>query len=126
MNVLRSHILQINVVNFGAELNVMRHAGRSSDEVKREGRVRGKLRRITRFTRKIFSVRFRKPKSILFFYLLDDFKQACSPGNPVTLQGRGNRKTDGFFRAACIRDHEIGGHRVKTAAHALRRRIKRL
>ena len=126
MNILWSHILQINVVNFGAERNVMRHAGRGGDEIKRKGRVRGKLRCITGFTCKIFLVRFRKPKGILFFYLLDDFKQTCSPGNSVTLQGRRYRKADGFFRAACIRNHEIGAHRVKTAAHALRRRIKRL
>ena len=59
-------------------------------------------------------------------YLLIDLKQTGAAGNAVSLQGGGNRKTDGFVGACGIRYHQTVLHRVEASFNTFHRGIEGL
>jgi hypothetical protein len=46
---------------------------------------------------------------------LHDLKQPRATGNPVSLEGGGNRQTDGLFGSAFVCHDQVSGHGVKPA-----------
>ena len=58
------------------------------------------------------------------FHPLNGFKQPCSAGYLVGLQGGRHRKADGFLGAGGICHYEIGGQGVQMAVYALHRGIE--
>ena len=125
VDVFRSDIVQINVIDFCAAFHIMCHLGRSCQKVNGKFRMSRQLSGIAGFSGKPVRREAELPLFVGLLHFLDHLKQPCPSGNPVGLQGRGNGETYGFLRAAAVSDHKIGGHRIEAALHTLDRRIKR-
>ena len=124
VDVLRGNVFQINFVDPAADLHITRHLRRSGHIGKFQRRVGPQFRILAGRTAEPASRSLLKPQRIHFLYFLHDFKQPCPAGDPVCFQGWRYGQADGLLRAASVRHHQIGSHRIQTAVHTLHRGIK--
>ena len=98
MNIFRRHIFQIYIIDPRTVFHIKCHPRR--------------CRNIRQFRLTGFSA------AVYLFYFLNHFKKPGSSRNPIFFQGWRNCQADGFFRAAFIRHHQIGGQRnIKSTLH---------
>ena len=126
MDILRGHIFQINLINFGAVFHIMGHSGRRHNIIHRQGRIGIQGFRIPGGACKTAAGSFLPPQGIDLLHLLHRFKKPCPAGNSIGLQRRRHRKADGLFRAAGIGYQEICGQGIQFPLNALHRGIERL
>ena len=125
MDVLRGDVFEVDIVDLGADLDILCHPGRRDQIAHRARRVSRQLTGIIAFFKE-FPARLTPPFGVDFFDAFHYLKEAGSAGYPVGFQGWRNRKADGFLGAADIRDYKVCCHRVKAALHALDGRVIRL
>ena len=126
MDVLRCHVFQIHLINLTADLHIARHLWRCNDIVDSQGRVGKQLHIMAGTSLQLSAGGVACAQTVCLLYLLHHFKQPRPSGNPIGLQGRTDRQTNGLFRAAGICNHQIGGHGIEPALHTLHRSVKRL
>ena len=124
MNVLRRHILQVGVVYFGAYFQVMGHLRRRHNIVQLQGRICCQFRRLVRFSRKDTARCPVPPPGIHLPHLLHHLKKSGTSRQPIGLQRRRNRQTNGFFGTPGIGHHQVGRHGVQAPFHTLHRSKK--
>ena len=124
MNVLRRHILEINLIDVAAVLHIVCHSGRGHDVIQFLFRVAFQLHIVTGAACKGFSRRPLLPQGVDLTHPLNHFKESGPAGNAVSLQRGCHRQADGFFRPAGVRHHQIGGQRVQFPLHALHGSVK--
>ena len=113
MDVLRSDIFEINLVDLCADFDIMRHLRWCDVIVNRQFRMRFQLSVIAGRAGKLLVRSFCFAFFICFLNLLNYLKQAGTSWNPISFQGRRDSKADGFFSTAGVCNHKIGSHRVK-------------
>ena len=64
------------------------------------------------------------PPGVHLRHLLHHLKEPGAARDAIGFQRGGDGQADGFFRAAFIRHHQIGGHGVQTSLHALYTGVK--
>ena len=89
VDVVGADVLEIDVVDLGGNIHVLRH-------------LRGSRNEIDFFT----------GLSAVIFELLEDFEEAWSTGNAERFEARGHGEADRFFSAAGVGDDEVCGQRV--------------
>ena len=124
MHILRRDVLQIDLIDPAADLHVARHLRRGGHIVKGKRRIGPEFRIPEGRTGKPASGRLLLPQGVHLPHLLHHLKEPRPPGDPVRLEGRGYRQTDGLLRAAYVRHDQIGGHGIQPPVHAFHRRIK--
>ena len=97
MNIFRRHIFQIYIIDPRTVFHIKCHPRR--------------CRNVRQFRLTGFSA------AVYLFYFLNHFKKPGPSRNPIFFQGWRNCQADGFFRAAFIRHHQIGGQRIKSTLH---------
>ena len=125
MDVLWGDVLEVDVVDLGANLNILRHLGRRDQIAYRTQWVSRQVTGIIAFFKEV-PARLTPTFGVDFFDAFHHLKEASSAGYPVGFQGWRNRKAYRFLGTADIRHHKVCCHRVKTALHALDGRIVRL
>ena len=111
-DVLRGDVLEIDLIDAGAVLHVVRHPRRRDDEVNGQRRVCLQLREEVRCAAQPASRCVKLPPDICFLYALLDFKQPPTPGDTVALEGGCNGKADGLVRPALICNNKICVQRI--------------
>ena len=86
VNVLRSHILQIDAVDFRTDGEIVRHAGFGDVHACGEIRIGLQLIRLVRFADEHASWRRLTPSRVDLLEFCFDFEQPRTPGKPVLLQ----------------------------------------
>ena len=126
VNVLRSNIFEIDIVNPRAVFHIVSHSGRSNDIIKLQCRICFQLKVIIGSSIKLVMRSFLSASCICFFNFLHDLKQSRSAGNTVSFERGRNSKTNCFLSSALIRNDKIGRQRVKSTLPALDRSVKGL
>ena len=103
VNIFFAHIFQINFIDAGRILHILRHLWLCYQELDLLARAPFHL-------------------AHLLIYL----EQARTSGNAIRFEAWSHGKTNRLFRTARIRNHKIRRQRVKPAKHTLHRRKKRL
>ena len=111
-NIFRGNILEINLINAGAVLHVVRHPRRRDDEVNRQRRVCLQLREKVRCAVQPMPRRVVLPSGIRFLHTLLDFKQPPASGDTVALEGGRDGKADGLIGTAFIRNNKVCVQRI--------------
>ena len=124
VDILRCHILQVNIVDLGAGLHILCHLGRSDHIVNSQLGMSIQLCVIAGSADEGVAGSLLQPLDIGLLDLLDNLKESCPTGYAVLLQSRRNSKAYGFLRAAQIRHNKVSGHGVKTALHTFHRCVK--
>ena len=126
MDILGSHILQIDLIDLLAVCHVKRHARLRDDIRERQHRILAERIIRIRFPAQIAKRGTPLTVPVDLLHLLDDFEKTGTAGNAILLQRRRDRQADRLLAAPLIRHHQICVERVKTAFHAFHRSIKRL
>jgi len=111
-DVLRRNVLEIDLIDAGAVLHVVRHPRRRDDEVNRQRRVCLQLREEVRCAVQSVSRCVVLPSGIRFLHPLLDFKQPPASGDAVALEGGRDGKADGLVRPAFVRDNKVCVQRI--------------
>ena len=126
MNVFRSNIFKINIVNLCAVFHIKSHPGRRYNITKFQLRMFFQLVVLIRSSGKSSTGRKTSSLPVDLFYPLHHFKQSGSPGNPIGFERWRHRKTNGLLRSCGICHHKVGGKRIQLSFHAFYRGVKRL
>ena len=126
MDILGSHIFQINPVDVRAVSDIQRHPRRGRNIGYGQLRMLLQFLCVTGRTCKAASRRFRSAFGIHLPHPPHHLKQPGTPRNPVSLQGRRYGKADGLLGTALISHHQIHGKRVESPLHRLHGGIKGL
>ena len=126
MDVLRGDVFEVDVVDLGADLDILCHPGRCYDIVNSQSRVRFQIHGICAFACKLSSGSMALPLRIDFSDPLYHFKKTGSAEYTIGFQRRRDCKAYRLLGAADICHHKVCCHRVKAARHALHGRVIRL
>ena len=102
-----------------AAVHVVGHLGGGDDEIQRQVRVCPELRRLPGGPGEFSPGSSHQPPPVDLLHLLPDLEEPGPARDPVGLEGRGDRQTDGFVGAALVGHHQIRGQRVQPPFHAL-------
>ena len=119
MDVLRGDVFQVDVVDLGADLDVLRHSGRGHQVVHRQGRVSPQLGGVGAFAHQLPAGGVEPPLGVDLPDPLDHLEEAGPAGDAVGFQRGGDGEADGLLRAAEIRHHQVGGHGIEAPLPAL-------
>ena len=112
MNIFWGHILEVDIVNLCAVLDILSHPGGCDNIVHQERRVPFQLNAIAGGIRAL-------SLGVHLLDLLDDFKETGSAGDAVGLEGWGDGQTDGLFGTAQIGNYQVGSQGVQTPLNHL-------
>ena len=124
VDVLRSRIFQIYLIDSCAVFHIVSHARLGNDVVQRQRRIGFELGLAAGGTFKPVIRSIPLPFSIHLLYPLYHLKQSRPAGNAAGLQGGGDCEADGLFCSALIRNHKVCGQRVKIPLPALYGSVK--
>ena len=124
VNVLRSHVLQVDAVNPGAARHIVAHSGGRHDIAQLPVRVTLQVLALQRLPCEFSDPIPVRPQGVHLLHPLHNLEKPCSSGDAIDLQRRGNRQTDGLLRSGGVRHHQMGGHRVQPPLHAFHRCIE--
>ena len=124
MDIFRRHIFQINLIDFRTVIHIIGHPRRRGNIIHRQLRRPFQFRTMNGCAGQPMSRRHAPTLCIDFPYFLNDLKQPRPSGNTIGLQGRRNRKTDGFLCPAGICNDQIHRHRVQPALDRFYRSIE--
>ena len=128
MNILRSDVLQIDVVDPRAVVHVVLHPGLSRDEIEFQLRMSGQFLTVAGTPRKIADPQFSesfKALRIMKFYFLCDLKKPRAARDPDGLERRRYCQADRLFCPAAVCHHKISRQRVQAALIAFHRGVER-
>ena len=126
MNVLGRHIFQINLIDLAADGHITGHLGWCNDIINGQRRISKQLHIMAGAPLQFSAGCISGTLTIGLLNFLHHFKQPCPSRDPIGFQGRTDRQTNGLFRTAGICNHQIGGHGIQSAFHALHRSVKGL
>ena len=119
MDILRSDISQIDVIDFGTVINIMSHS-RGRHQI-----IDGKLRMFLKYSlRKTLPLP--SPASVDILDFLNHFKQSGASARTIRLQGRRNGKAYRLFRTRRIGNDKTCVKRIQSPLDTLHRSIKTL
>ena len=124
MDILRSNVFEIDIIDPSAVFHIVSHPRRRGNITESQGGVSCEHGGVIRFAIEFMVRCIVFTLSIDLLNLLDYLKQSCSAGDTVGFQRRRNRKADGFLGPADIRNHKIGRQRIKPARYTLNGGIK--
>ena len=124
MDIFRSDILKVYLINLTTDLHIMCHLWRSDHIIHCQRRILFQLRVLAGRTAKLMPRCSLTAQCVDFPDFLHYFKQSRPARDSIGLERRRDRKTDCFLRPALIRYHQICCHRVQPPLHTLYRGIK--
>ena len=124
MDILRSRVFQINIINTAAVLQIQCHSGYGRHKIHLQLRHILQLDRMGRSPGKRLSRSLFLPFCIHFPHFLHHLEQPGPSRNPISLQRRRNRQADGLIRTAFICHYQIRIHGIQPPLNALYRSVK--
>ena len=130
MDIFITDIFHVDGKDFGADPLIKLHPRPGNNIIQLQGRIRRQLTRIGGAAGEtVFPVRptdslaqadgIAQPFRIDLFNPLDDFKQAGTAGDPVSLETGRDGQADGFLCPGRVSHNKVNGKRVKTTVRTL-------
>ena len=124
VDIIAGYIVQIQFIDFCADLDIARHARRRNDIADCFGRGAGEFAQDVRLP-------FQPPAAVCLAalpvdraYLLDHFKQPRSARNAEGFERRRHGKADRFVAAALVGNDKVGRERIQPAVHTFHRSVE--
>ena len=115
VNVTGGNVFEIDIVDPGTPLHVVRHPGRSHDVVHRQTGVGFQRGIIGGGTGEPPARRGQLPLGVDLPDPLYHLEQPGPSGDAPGFQGGGDGQTDSLFRSAQVRHHKVGGQGIEAA-----------
>ena len=124
VDILGGDVLKVDLIDAGAVLHVVGHAGRGDDVVHGQGGVSHQLVLAVGLTREAAARGSLAALGVDLFDPTDGLKEAGAAGYAVAFEGGGDRQADGLFGAGGVGHQEIGAHGVEASLDAFHRGVE--
>ena len=124
VDVLRSDIFQIHLIDSRTPINVVCHPGQSHDVVQGQRGVLPHLRVVPGCAGELPAGGALPPPGVDLLYPLHHLEQPGPAGDAIGFQWGRHSQADGLSCTAQVRYHKVGSHGVQAPFHALHTGVK--